>query len=55
MTIDNPGFTLPTSNERELLLSYLRAQRGDVVDPPTDWTRRSSGGRPTIASCRSSG
>ena len=31
MTIDNPGFTLPTSNERELLLSYLRAQRGDVV------------------------
>ena len=31
MTIDNPGFTLPTGNERELLLSYLRAQRGDVV------------------------
>ena len=31
MTIDNPGVTLPTSNERELLLSYLRAERGDVV------------------------
>ena len=31
MTIDNPGFTLPTANERELLLSYLRAQHGDVV------------------------
>ena len=31
MTIEDPGFTLPTGNERELLLSYLRAQRGDVV------------------------
>ncbi len=31
MTIDNPGDTLPTANERELLLGYLRAQRGDVV------------------------
>ena len=31
MTLEDPGFTLPTANERELLLSYLRAQRGDVV------------------------
>jgi hypothetical protein len=31
MTLALPGPTLPTGNERELLLSYLRAQRGDVV------------------------
>ena len=55
MTIDDPGFTLPTSNERELLLSYLpRGNAATSSDPPTAWTRRSSGGRPTTASCRSS-
>jgi len=31
MTLANPGPTHPTADERELLLSFLRAQRGDVV------------------------
>jgi Protein of unknown function (DUF664) len=31
VTLAWPGPTLPTPNERELLLAFLRAQRGDVV------------------------
>jgi hypothetical protein len=31
MTLDNPGPTQPTTDERELLLAYLRTQRAYVV------------------------
>ena len=36
MTLAHPGPTQPTGDERELLLAYLRAQRGDVVRSAMD-------------------
>ena len=35
MTLAHPGPTEPTTDERELLLAYLRTQRGDVVRTAT--------------------